>query len=219
MHMKLRTFILLLLSATLVVGLNSCRPRSQKTAKKQTKKPPTDTTKQNTPTAKSVMSRADSVLANLSSLTAEERDMPQVTPSDYPNRTPWGAPQDVNPDPSGYKVLESGLASFNASDYQAAIGAFSQIASSGRPPELVPNAYYWMGESYYGMNRFAESIPYFEYTAKAGPAYKRETAFYKIAMASSLAGNDEAASTWAQRLRAEYPKSKYIKLLKKAGVE
>ena len=217
--MKLRTFILLLLSATLVVGLNSCRPRSQKTAKKQTKKPPTDTTKQNAPTAKSVMSRADSVLANLSALSAEERDMPQVTPSDYPTRTPWGAPQDATPDPSGYKVFESGLASFNASDYQAAIGAFSQIASSGRPAELVPNAYYWMGESYYGMNRFAESIPYFEDTAQAGPAYKRETAFYKLAMASSLAGNDETASTWTQRLRAEYPKSKYVKLLKKAGVE
>lgn len=219
--MKFRTFTLLLLSATLVVGLNSCRPRSQKSAKKQTKKPSTETSKtaQTTPSAKSVMSRADSVLANLSSLTAEERDMPQVTPSDYPTRTPWGAPQDANPDPSGYKVFESGLASFNASDYQAAIGAFSQIAMSGRPAELVPNAYYWIGESYYGMNRFAESIPYFEYTAKAGPAYKRETAFYKIAMASSLAGNDEAASTWTQRLRAEYPKSKYVKLLKKAGVE
>jgi TolA-binding protein len=214
--MKLRTFTLLLLLVTLVVGLDSCRPRSQRSAKKQTKKPPTDTTKQNAPTAKSVMSRADSVLANLSALTAEERDMPQVTPSDYVTQP---APQNANPDPSGYKVFESGLASFNASDYQAAIGAFSQIASSGRPPELVPNAYYWLGESYYGMNRFAESIPYFEYTAKAGPAYKRETAFYKIAMASSLAGNDEAASTWTQRLRAEYPKSKYVKLLKKAGVE
>ncbi len=217
--MKLRTFTLLLLSATLLVGLNSCRPRSQKTAKKQTKKPPTDTARQSAPSAKSVMSRADSVLANLSSLSADERDMPSVTPSDYPSRTPWGATQDATPDPSGYKVFESGLASFNASDYQAAIGAFSQIASSGRPPELVPNAYYWMGESYYGMNRFAESIPYFEYTAQAGPAYKRETAFYKLAMASSLAGNDEAAGTWTQRLRAEYPKSKYVKLLKKAGVE
>lgn len=214
--MKLRTFILLLLSATLVLGLNSCRPRSQKTAKKQTKKPPTDTTKQNTPSAKSVMSRADSVLANLATLSAEERDMPQVTPSDYMTQP---APQNATPDPSGYKVFESGLASFNASDYQGAIGAFSQIASSGRPAELVPNAYYWIGESYYGMNRFAESIPYFEYTAQAGPAYKRETAFYKLAMASSLAGNDEAASTWTQRLRAEYPKSKYVKLLKKAGVE
>lgn len=217
MHMKLRTFTLLLLSALLVAGLNSCRPRSQRSAK--TKKPPIDTTRKNMPSAKSVMNRADSVLANLATLSAEERDKPEVTQTDYPNRTPWGAPQDATPDASGYKVFESGLASFNANDYQGAIGAFSQIATSGRPPELVPNAYYWMGESYYGMNRFAESIPYFEYTAKAGPAYKRETAFYKIAMASSLAGNDEAASTWTQRLRAEYPKSKYIKLLKKAGVE
>jgi len=214
--MKLRTFILLLLSATLVVGLNSCRPRSQKSAKKQTKTPPADTSKQKAPSAKSVMSRADSVLANLATLSAEERDKPEVTQSDYLTQP---APQNASPDPSGYKVFESGLASFNASDYQAAIGAFSQIASTGRPPELVPNAYYWMGESYYGMNRFAESIPYFEYTAQAGPAYKRETAFYKLAMASSLAGNDEVASTWTQRLRAEYPKSKYVKLLKKAGVE
>jgi TolA-binding protein len=217
--MKLRTFTFLLLSAVLVSGLNSCRPRSQKSAKKQTKKPAADTTRQSAMSAKIVMSRADSVLANLSSLTQEERDKPSVTPSDYPTRTQWGATQDITPDPSGYKVFESGLASFNASDYQAAIGAFSQIASSGRPPELVPNAYYWMGESYYGMNRFAESIPYFEYTAQAGPGYKREAAFYKLAMASSLAGNDETASTWNARLRAEYPKSKYIKLLKNAGVE
>lgn len=217
--MKIRTLLLLLLSVILVIGLNSCRPRSQKSAKKQTKPPATQQQTAQAPNAKSVMSRADSVLANLSSLTAEERDMPQVSQSDYPTRTPWGATQEVSPDPSGYKLFESGLASFNASDYQAAIGAFSQIASSGRPPELVPNAYYWIGESYYGMNRFSESIPYFEYTAQAGPGYKRETAFYKLAMASSLAGNDEAATTWYARLRAEYPKSKYVKLLKNVGVE
>jgi TolA-binding protein len=216
----IRNITLLFLAAVLAIGMNSCRPRSQKSAKKQTKQPTTQQAQATqAPSAKSVMSRADSVLANLATLSAEERDKPVVTRSDYPNRNEWGAPMDASPDASGYKVFEKGLASFNGGDYQAAIGAFSQIASTGRPAELVPNAYYWMGESYYAMNRFAESIPYFEYTAQGGPAYKRESAFYKAAMANSLNGNDEAATTWYERLRAEYPKSKYIKLLKKAGVE
>ena len=164
------------------------------------------------------MNRADSVLAKVSALSNEERETPQVAPDDYPPRTPWGAPYVPRPDLSEYSIFEAGLASFNSGNYDQAIGAFSQIAVSGRPPELVPNAYYWIGESYFAMNRFAEALPYFEYTTKAGSPYKRETSFYKMAVANKMLGNMQAAMMWSERLRAEYPKSRYNAKVRKMGL-
>ena len=213
----MRTLTVLALCAVLVLELSSCRPRSQRTTRQ---KQQASKTSQATaaPSAKQVMSRTDSVLANLGSMSDDITDIPpRATMDEYP-RTPWGSPMAARPDLSGYGTFESALANFNGSRYDEAIGLFTQIAVSGKPPELVPNAYYWIGESYYAMQRYAEALQYFEYTTKAGPSYKREVAFYKLARASRELGNDQGAQTWYERLRAEYPRSSYVSTLRKLGI-
>lgn len=215
--MKTKTTILLLLLAAAAMQIESCRPRSAKTSKKNTKQQPAQTA-QGAPSAKQVMNRADSALANLNKLSAEDKAVPAVSSSDYP-RTAWGSEYVPQPDMSAYKTFEAGLGAFNSGNYEKAIGSFSQIASTASPKELVPIAYYWIGESYFAMDRYAESIPYFEYAANAGPAYKRETSFYKLAAANNQLGNAQAAGLWYERLRAEYPKSKYAANLKKMGLK
>ncbi len=212
----MRTLTVLALCAVLLLELSSCRPRSQRsTRQKQASKTAPAAA---APSAKQVMSRTDSVLANLGSMSDDITDIPpRATMDEYP-RTPWGAPMAARPDLSGYGTFESALANFNGSRYDEAIGLFTQIAVSGRPPELVPNAYYWIGESYYAMQRYAEALQYFEYTTKAGPSYKREVAFYKLARASRELGNDQGAQTWYERLRAEYPRSSYVSTLRKLGI-
>jgi TolA-binding protein len=76
-----------------------------------------------------------------------------------------------------------------------------------------------MGESYYALGRYADALPYFEYTTKAGPSYKREMAFYKLSRSAYSIGNVQAASMWYERLRAEYPSTKYAKTLRGIGVQ
>jgi TolA-binding protein len=217
--MAMRTLTILALCAVLIVELSSCRPRSQRTSKQRQQASRTTAATPGAPTAKQVMARTDSVLANLGSMSDDVTDIPpRATMDEYP-RTSWGAPMMApRPDLSGYGTFESALANFNGSRYDEAVGLFTQIAVSGRPPELVPNAYYWIGESYYAMHRYAEALQYFEYTTKAGPSYKREIAFYKLARANRELGNDQAAQTWYERLRAEYPKSSYVSSLRKLGI-
>lgn len=212
----MRIVTLLFLCSALV--FSSCRPRSQRT-QRQRQPQPTQAAATGTKSVQQVMARTDSVLANLGSMQDEVADLPPQATMDIP-RTTWGAPMMAPPRPdlSGYGVYESGLANFNGSRYNEAIGLFTQIAVSGRPPELVPNAYYWMGESYYAMQRYAEALQYFEFVTQAGPAYRREAAFYKLSRANHELGNDQAATTWYERLRAEYPRSAYSSTLRKLGI-
>jgi TolA-binding protein len=215
--LTMRTLTILALCAVLLLELSSCRPRSQRPSRQRQQAAKT-TTGAAAPSAKQVMARTDSVLANLATMSDDVTDIPpRAAIEDHP-RTTWGAPMAARPDLSGYGTFESGLANYNGARYDEAIGLFTQVAVSGRPPELVPNAYYWIGESYYAMRRYTEALQYFEYTTKAGPSYKREIAFYKLARANREIGNDQAAQTWYERLRAEYPRSSYISTLRKLGI-
>ncbi|MEP7234285.1 MAG: tetratricopeptide repeat protein [Ignavibacteriota bacterium] len=213
--MKITKLLLALLFASSLLTLDSCRPRASrtKTAKSKTTTAPAATGT----SAQQVMSRADSVLAKVSAMSSEQHEIPNVSSEDYP-RTPWGSTYIPKPDLSAYSTYEAGLSNFTNGEYDKALANFSQIVVTGRPSELVPNSYYWMGESYFAMERYAEALPYFEYTTKAGPSYKRESAFYKLARSNYNMGNTQAAGMWYERMMAEYPRSSYGTKLKKLGV-
>ena len=172
--MKMTKILLALLLVSSLVMLDSCRSRATRSRTAAKNKPTQPAPVATGTSAQQVMSRADSVLAKVSSMSQEPRDIPAITTEDYP-RTPWGSTYIPKPDLSAYSTYEAGLSNFTNGQYDQALANFSQIAVSGRPAEMVPNAYYWMGESYYAMQRFADAIPYFDYTIKAGPAFKRES--------------------------------------------
>ncbi len=215
--MKMTKILLALLLVSSLVMLDSCRSRATRSRTAAKNKATQPAPAASGTSAQQVMTRADSVLAKVSSMSQEPRDIPTITTEDYP-RTPWGSTYIPRTDLSAYSTYEAGLSNFTNGQYDQALANFSQIAVSGRPAEMVPNAYYWMGESYYAMQRFADAIPYFEYTVKAGPAFKRESAFYKLARSNYSMGNTQAAGMWYERLMTEYPKSSYGKNLKKIGV-
>jgi TolA-binding protein len=217
---SMRIIILFALSTSLIV-MSSCKPRSTRSKSKTAAKPAATAgtaTPSATISARQVMSRADSAIQRVGMM----RDDVEMPPMGYdpmlgPPRAPWGAPYVPRPNPTEYSRFEAGLAAFSASRYDEAIGQFSQIAVGGRPPELVPNAYYWIGESYYAMGRYSESQPYFEYVTKVGPQYKREISFFKLSRGNLHMGNKQAGEMWYQRLMAEYPSSKYGSRLRAAG--
>jgi TolA-binding protein len=132
-------------------------------------------------------------------------------------RTPWGSAYVPQPDLSEYATFQAALGAYNGKRYDDAIALFSQVVNAGRPPEMVPNAYYWMGESLYAQGRYAESMPYFEYTTRVGPNYKRDMAMYKLSRANLHLGNRAGANLWYERLRSDYPRSSHIATLRKLG--
>jgi TolA-binding protein len=214
--MKLTKLFLVLLLASSLVVLDSCRPRASKNraAKNKTAQPAATAAG---PSAQQVMSRADSVLARVSTMSQSDGEVPAVSTDDYP-KTPWGSSYIPKPDLTAYSTYETGLSNFTNGEYDKALANFSQIVVTGRPAEMVPLSYYWMGESYYAMQRYADALPYFEYTTKAGPTFKRESAIYKLALANNTMGNSQAAGMWYGRLMTEYPKSSYGSKLKKLGI-
>ncbi|MEI8135249.1 MAG: tetratricopeptide repeat protein [bacterium] len=216
--MKFKSTLLALFIIASALALGSCRSRASKSKTASSKTKPAQTATTTGPSSQQVMSKADSVLAKVNALSQEPRDMPPpVMADDYP-KTPWGSNIIPKPDLTAYSTYEAGLGNYTNGEYEKAIGDFSDVVVNGRPIEAVPGAYYWMGECYFAMERFAESLPYFEYTVKAGPTFKRESALYKLARANNSMGNSQAAGMWYERLMTEYPKSSYGAKLKKLGV-
>ena len=222
--MKVRIAVL----ALLALGFASCRSsRSNRTtAASQRNRPAAPAAAPAAPaagpSAQAVMTRADSALAHVNQLATDDREMPPMAeplmePNFAPMRTPMGSPYTPRPNLSEYGLYEAALGAYNGRRYEEAIALFSQIVSHGRPPELVPNAYYWMGESFYAMGDYAQSMPYFEYVTRVGPQYKRSMALYKLSRAALHLGNRQDANMYYERLRNDYPHSQYIATLRKLG--
>jgi TolA-binding protein len=170
-----------------------------------------------------VLTHADSALQRVSQLASENRDATPANDASEERGVTGPAPRmsDVpylpKPNLTEYGLYEAALGAYNGNRYDEALALFSRIVTTGRPPELVPNAYYWMGESLYSEKRYAESMPYFEYVVRVGPQFKRDMAMYKLSRAELHLGNKQGGNMWYERLRAEYPKSSHISTLKKLG--
>ncbi len=213
--------ILALMIGLMLISLTSCRPRATRSRVPQ--KPAAQSTAPKTtpsgPSAKEVLARTDDAMKKIQAMDSEPELPPVASEPQYDlPRSVTGNSAIPKPDMSSYGTFEAGLAAFNGAHYDEAIGLFSQVLTSGKPPELVPNAYYWMGESFYAMQRYAESLSYFEYVTKVGPQYKREISFYKLSRANLKLGNKQAAGLWYERLKSDYPKSTYASKLAKLGV-
>jgi TolA-binding protein len=228
-HIRLHWFGMMAMSVVLAMSvmLASCRSSrtSRSNAARNRAATPANQAPEAGPSAQAVLTHADSALERVNQLSADDHSTseapPMATPPNQPNftpmRTPWGAPYTPQPNLTEYGLYEAALGAYNGRRYDEAIALFSQIVTRGRPPELVPNAYYWMGESFYATGRYAESIPYFEYVTRVGPEYKRTMALYKLSRAALYLGNRQDANMYYERLRNEYPHSQYIHTLIKLG--
>ncbi len=213
----------------LAVGFSACR--SSRSTRYAHRNPPPAPAAANpaapgaAPSAQAVLLNADSALERVNQLSAEDRNtepppharFPEPRPNFTPMQTPWGAPYTPQPNLTEYGLYEAALGAYNGRRYEEALALFSQIVTRGRPPELVPNAYYWMGESFYAMGNYAQCMPYFEYVTRVGPEYKRTMALYKLTRAALYLGNRQAANMYYERLRNEYPHSEYIHPLIRLG--
>ncbi|MDQ7032084.1 MAG: tetratricopeptide repeat protein [Desulfonauticus sp.] len=77
--------------------------------------------------------------------------------------------------------------------------------------KLLPNAYYWIGESYYSEKQYAQSILAFKKVTSLFPKhYKAAHALLKIAYAYAELGDKQNAKFYLNILLQDYPKSDVV---------
>ncbi|WP_244963676.1 tol-pal system protein YbgF [Oceanidesulfovibrio marinus] len=82
---------------------------------------------------------------------------------------------------------------------------------------LVPNAYYWLGETYYHDKRYAQAILTFkEVTSRFPKDPKAAASLLKIGYSYEMLGDKNNARFYLNALLEDYPKSEPAKLARKA---
>lgn len=82
---------------------------------------------------------------------------------------------------------------------------------------LVPNAYYWLGETYYHDKRYAQAILTFkEVTSRFPKDPKAAASLLKIGYSYEMLGDKNNARFYLNALLQDYPKSDPAKLARKA---
>lgn len=95
-----------------------------------------------------------------------------------------------------------------AENYEPAREALTTFLERWPDGEYAPNAMYWLGETYYGEQRYAQSILTFkDVLAKYPKHHKSSDALLKIGFAYDKLQDPANAKFYLQTLLDEYPKS------------
>ncbi len=143
---------------------------------------------------------------------------PQMPPADAPmlanaNNKPQQvnapAPAKFAPTASGekdayaqaLKLVRGGQAQNGRESFRAFLATYPQS-------KLVPNAYYWIGESYYSQGNFGEALAAFQQVINRFPMHhKTADALLKAAMTYEKLGDVANAKTHYQKVVSTFPRS------------
>jgi len=116
-----------------------------------------------------------------------------------------------NPD----QLFAAAYGDYSRGNYDLAISEFRQYVETYPTSEMADNAQYWIGESMFAKNKFAEAIAEFDKVVILFPkGDKVPAARYKKAMVLNESGQADAARTEFQALIKLYPKSNEAVLAK-----
>lgn len=118
--------------------------------------------------------------------------------------------QDGNVTPSAVDTpmgdYETAFAKMRNQDYEGAQAGFDAFIKANPESNLVPNAMYWLGETYYVRNQFEEATRVFaEAYQKYPKGPKAPDNLLKLAMALSGQGKTKDACVALMQLKKEYP--------------
>lgn len=101
-----------------------------------------------------------------------------------------------------------GLESFKANDMATARTSLTQFVEKTPNHELVPNARYWIGETYYGEKNYEQAILEFQEVIKLYPKKeKAPAAMLKQALSFKALKDVKSARYVLNKLAQDYPKS------------
>jgi len=94
--------------------------------------------------------------------------------------------------------------------YAEAASAFQAILAENDKSSYADNCQYWIGESYYGMGKFAQAIAEFEKVFTFPRSNKTDAALLKIGLCYLQMGERQQARSQLEQLIATYPSSQYV---------
>jgi tol-pal system protein YbgF len=103
-------------------------------------------------------------------------------------------------------TYDEGFILTRRTEYQKAIDAFEQFVQYCPEHPDVSNAYYWMGENYYGLQKYEDAVQQFQVVLDKYPnSSKASQALYKIARSREEQGKTADAKKLFQQVIDDFP--------------
>jgi len=132
-----------------------------------------------------------------------------ATPAPAP--APISAPRLPLPSTAGLSpnhMYDTAFSDYTAGLYSLAITGLEQLVSAFPQAERADDAQYLIGESLYGLNRFAEAATAYNLVIEKYPSGDQvDMAFYKRGLSQERAGDAEAAKASWEAVVKRYPES------------
>jgi tol-pal system protein YbgF len=152
-----------------------------------------------------------------SELEARVRETPPQKPpavamtAPAPTRAPSRKQATTAPTPEGSDAYSDALATCRRRDFSEAVTQFEALLNSGKAGTLAPNCHYWLGESYYGMGRYADAIASFESVLEYPASEKKDDAQMMLGNCHLAQKNNAAARAAFSSLISNYPQSPFVR--------
>lgn len=143
----------------------------------------------------------------LSELRSQIESRPAPAPVTPPQAAGAGADTSVGSVPGPNQLFQLALTQLRRGSPQAARMAFNQLLTSYPEHERVPDALYFIGESW-GTAEPDSAASAYERVVREFPTSARAPgALYKLGLLAERRGDRDAARMYYQRVLAEYPRS------------
>jgi tol-pal system protein YbgF len=140
---------------------------------------------------------------------------PSPPPPVVATRPPQPAPAQLPPE----DVYRTALNDYTKGNYDLAISGFRTYIQNYPKTSLVPNAQYWLGESYYSQKNYAQAIEEFEVVIRDYPDNpKVPSALFKQGDALLLMGDSKRATTVLCELIGKYGKTREARLARERNI-
>ncbi|QJB57929.1 tol-pal system protein YbgF [Pseudodesulfovibrio sp. zrk46] len=144
---------------------------------------------------------------------------PKIISRDKPTASKVESKPKMKPKPrvSPAKAMyDMALAKYNKGDFEGARGGFDEFIKKYPKDDLVPNALYWKGETFYSQKDYGQSILAFkEVTGRFPKHSKAAAALLKIGMSYEKVGDNDNAIFYLRALVEDFPQSGPAKLGRK----
>jgi tol-pal system protein YbgF len=141
------------------------------------------------------------------SFLAQNQGGRQTIPAIRPQTDTGAAPGVTEaPEIDCQKLYDDSFINIRRSQYEDAIKGFNDYLKYCGSKELAANARYWIGESYYSMEKYKEAIDQFNTLLRDySKSEKRPGALYKIGRSYEEMGQKKEARVSYKKLTDEYP--------------
>ena len=113
------------------------------------------------------------------------------------------------------RIYIESLAFYQNAEWNKSLEGFQYLLKTGNVNILLDNCQYWLGETYFKMKKYHNSIEEFNKVFLYMDSNKRDDSLYKLAKCYILLGDEIKANEALINLVENYPNSEYVKKAKK----